>query len=160
VPSRAHPVLVAAALLAAASAGCNTVDNEPAPDQIDALDEAAFRCTVEPILIRDCGYLACHGQAGAPLRLYSIGKLRLGPSTTLGERTAPLTAAERHLNFLSAQAFAWAGTAADDNWLVEKPMPSADGGYAHLGGAIWDGPDDARVRAITAWLEGDASCAP
>jgi hypothetical protein len=146
------------ALLVGALGACSPVANAPAPGLVAALDEPAFRCKVEPILIRDCGYMACHGQAGSPLRLYSIGKLRLGDSSTLAARTAPLTDAERHLNFLSAQAFAVAGLAPEDNWLVRKPLPAADGGFAHLGGAIWGGLDDARVKLIRDWLAGGSTC--
>jgi hypothetical protein len=145
-------------LLLGALAACSPVENAPAPGLVVALDEPAFRCSIEPILIRDCAYLACHGQAGSPLRLYSMGKLRLGDSSTLAARTAPITDGERHLNFLSAQAFAVSGVAPEDTWLVRKPMPSSAGGFAHLGGAIWSGRDDARVRLIQDWLGGGATC--
>ena len=145
-------------LSVAFAAGCTAVENEPAPGQIRALDEPLFRCAVEPILLRDCAYNGCHGQANAPLRLYSLGKLRLGPSATLADRTAPLTDAERHLNFLGAQAFGFGGVAPEDNLLVRKPMPSSAGGYEHLGGAIWSDASDARVRTIRNWLEGGTKC--
>jgi hypothetical protein len=150
--------LVLTALLAVLVPACTSVENAPDPGQIDTLDEPYFRCAVEPILLRDCAYTGCHGQASAPLRLYSLGKLRLGPSATLAERTAPLTTEERHLNFLGAQAFSFGGVASGDNLLVRKPLPSAAGGFEHLGGAIWSGRDDARVRTIRNWLEGGKQC--
>lgn len=162
---RSHPApsfrRLAALLLtlaAAAATGCSAVENEPAPGQIRALDEPFFRCAVEPILLRECAYNGCHGQANAPLRLYSLGKLRLGPSATLADRTAPLTDEERHLNYLGAQAFGFGGVAPADNLLVRKPMPSSEGGYAHEGGAIWSDGDDVRVRTIRNWLEGGTQC--
>jgi hypothetical protein len=161
---RAHGrrLVLACALVAAAAslAGCTAVENEPAPGQIATLDEPLFRCAVEPILLRDCAYNGCHGQANEPLRLYSLGKLRLGPSATLADRTAPLTDAERHLNYLSAQAFDFGGVAPDDNLLVRKPMPSSAGGYEHVGGAIWSDGEDARVRTIRNWLQGGTQCPP
>jgi hypothetical protein len=144
--------------LAAALSACAAVENQPDPGQITGLDEPFFRCAIEPILLRDCAYTGCHGQASAPLRLYSIGKLRLGPSDTLSDRTAPLTEDERHLNFLGAQAFNFGDVGADDNLLVRKPMPSSAGGFEHLGGSVWTGPDDARVRTIRNWLEGGKQC--
>ena len=149
---------VLSSLFVGALAACSPVENAPAPGLVAALDEPVFRCRIEPILVRDCGYLACHGQAGSPLRLYSMGKLRLGDSSTLAARTAPITDAERHLNFLSAQAFAVAGVDPEDSWLVRKPLPSSAGGFAHLGGAIWSGRDDARGRLIEDWLVGAATC--
>ena len=162
VTSPASPPLVRAlalvALLTAVVPACTSVENEPDPGQIDTLDEPYFHCAVEPILLRDCAYNGCHGQALAPFRLYSLGKLRLGPSDTLGERTAPLTAEERHLNYLGAQAFNFGGVQSADNLLVRKPMPSSAGGFEHIGGPVWSGGDDARVRTIRNWLDGGKQC--
>jgi hypothetical protein len=137
-----------------AVSGCTQVTQAPAPDAIPFLDEVKFRCRVEPILVRDCSYLACHGNAGFALRVYSIGKLRAGDSATLEARTAPLSDAEEHANYLSAAAFAFAGVAPDDNLLLRKPMPSESGGYEHMGGATFTGVDDPRVGTIRGWLAG------
>jgi hypothetical protein len=154
----APAVLAVVALAVAALGGCTAVENAPAPELVQTLDEPFFHCAVEPILLRECAYNGCHGQASAPLRLYSLGKLRLGPSATLADRTVPLTDAERHLNYLGAQAFDFGGVAPEDNLLLRKPMPSSAGGYEHEGGAIWSGSDDARVRTIRNWLEGGTQC--
>jgi hypothetical protein len=144
-----------------AIAACTAVIEEPAPTAIPLLDEVKFRCRVEPILIRDCSYLACHGNAQFPLRVYSVGKLRAGDTSTLEARTAPLTDAERHANFLSAGAFAFGGVAPDDNLLLRKPMPSETGGYEHKGGATFVGPDDTRAVELRRWLAGQSPvCLP
>jgi hypothetical protein len=154
----AAAAVAALAALAAFAPACTSVENAPDPGQIATLDEPYFRCAVEPILLRDCAYNGCHGQASAPLRLYSIGKLRLGASATLAERTAPLTAEERHLNFLGAQAFDFGDVDSADNLLVRKPLPSSAGGFEHLGGAVWTGAEDPRVRTIRNWLDGGKAC--
>jgi hypothetical protein len=139
--------------------GCTDVVSQPAA--VPSLDETKFHCHVEPLLIRDCSYLACHGNAGFPLRIYSVGKLRAGDASTLEARTAPLTDAERHANFLSAAAFAFGGVAPDDNLLLRKPMPTEAGGYEHLGGATFTGPDDTRAAALRSWLAGTSTvCLP
>jgi hypothetical protein len=145
--------------IVALAPACTTVANEPAPDAIAALSEPGFRCTVEPILARDCSYTGCHGNAGFALRVYSAGKLRAGAMDTLDARIAPLTEAEHHGNFLSASAFSYGDVAPDDDWLIRKGLPTEDGGYEHHGGAIFTGPDDARVVAIRAWLAGGNGCA-
>ena len=100
------------------------VTDAPSPTAIVALDEPTFKCTVEPILIRDCSYQACHGNAGFALRVYSIGKLRATEPATLDELTAPLTVDERHANFQSAVAFTYGGVSSADNLLIRKPLPS------------------------------------
>jgi hypothetical protein len=136
------------------AAGCQTVDNPSAPDSIADLDEVGFRDQVEPILIRDCSYTACHGNADFPLRIYSIGKLRAAPPATLDQLTAPLTDAERRANFGSAAGFSFGGVDPDDNLLLRKALPAAAGGYEHKGGAIFTGGDDPRAVAIRSWLRG------
>jgi hypothetical protein len=122
------------------------------------LDESVFKCKIEPILIRDCSYVACHGEAGFPLRIYSIGKLRLDPSPDQMSRTKPITVAEEHANFLSASGFAWNGVAPVDNLLLRKPLPTSEGGYEHKGNAIYKGRDDPRALDVYNWLSGTLTC--
>jgi hypothetical protein len=149
-----------AASASAAVCGCNALNDSPDPQAIVALDEPTFRCTVEPILIRDCSYTACHGNAGFALRVYSIGKLRATTPATLDDLVAPLTTDERHANFQSAVAFTYGHVATSDNWLIRKPLPSSAGGFEHIGGAIFSGVDDPRVTAITDWLNGKVQPCP
>jgi hypothetical protein len=134
------------------------VADTPAPDGIPALDEAVFRCNVEPELARDCSYLGCHGNAGMALRVYASGKLRATEPASLDARITPLTDDEHRANFLSAQAFGFGGVGPDDNWLLRKAMPADAGGYEHEGGAIFTGWDDARAVAIHDWLAGAGQC--
>ncbi|HEY4243220.1 MAG TPA: hypothetical protein VGM88_25585 [Kofleriaceae bacterium] len=146
----------ARAVLVVALAGCSTVANAPAPDPTAALSEPVFHCRVEPILVKQCSYVACHGNAGAALRVYSPGKLRATPAATLDDQIAPLTADEDHANFLSAAAFS-ADTSPADNWLIRKPLAASAGGYEHVGGAIWD-TGNADSKTISDWLAGTGSC--
>lgn len=137
---------------------CSSVENDEAPEQLASLSEPSFRCNVEPILARDCSFAACHGQAGTPLRLYTVGKLRAEAPASLEEQLAPLTDAEHHANFRSALGFTFGGVEADDNLLLRKVLPAAEGGYHHGGGALFSGKTDSRAVAIRAWLEGGTSC--
>src|SRR5579863_10047259 len=125
-----------------AIASCAGPQNAPAPDPAASLSETVFDCNVQPILIRQCSYNACHGIAGttgtgAPLRVYSPGKLRATQAMNIDQLIAPLTTDEQHANFESASAFAWDLASVDDNWLLRKPLPSIDGGFEHKGGSIW-----------------------
>lgn len=138
---------------------CAPAAEQADPDGIVPLDEAVFRCSVEPILIRDCSYLACHGTE-RPLRVYSVGKYRAPDvdDSTLMTRTQPLTEGEEHANFLSAAGFGYPDVRPRSNLLLRKALPPAAGGYAHTGGAIFAEPDDSRARAVRAWLEGEGGC--
>jgi hypothetical protein len=141
-----------------AGAACGDVTNEALPDPAAAVDEAVFRCKVEPILIRQCSFNACHGNAGSPLRVFSPGKLRGTPPHNIDEAIAALTDAEHHANFLSAAGFGVGVTAVDDNDLLRKPLPAVWGGYAHKGGAIYDDPQDPQYTTIRAWLTKSSVC--
>jgi hypothetical protein len=137
---------------------CTTVANEPGPDPTTGLNETVFRCKVEPVLVTQCSYNACHGIAESALRVYSVGKLRATPPADSTAAAAPLTDAEQHANYLSAAGFAAFGQLPADNWLLRKPLPSNDGGYEHKGGAIYSGPTDPQYTAITQWLTGATAC--
>ena len=150
-------MLRALSLVALALVSCGDVVNDPAIDPVTKLDEAVFKCSVEPILARQCSYNACHGNPGSALRVYTPGKLRATPAATIDDAIAPLTAAEEHANFTSASGFSL-GTAAEDNYLLRKPLPAATGGFEHKGGAIYTGPSDAQYQAIGAWLIGAGGC--
>jgi hypothetical protein len=139
-------------------AACADVTNAPAADPAKTLNETAFRCGAEPVLITQCSFTACHGKAESALRVYSLGKLRNPPAIDSLTASAPLTDAEQHANFLSAAAFATYDVAPADNWLLKKPLPAADGGFAHEGGAIFTSTTDPGYTAIFKWLNGATSC--
>ncbi len=140
------------------------VTNEPVPDPAAMLDETVFRCSVEPILARQCSYTACHGiatfagNAGSALRVYTPGKLRASMPATLDDAIMPLTDAEEHANFESASGFAFGLTSIDDNFLLRKPLPATAGGFEHKGGAIYAGTSDAQYMTIHAWLAKTGTC--
>ena len=138
---------------------CSDVTNSPGIDPSTTLDETVFLCNVQPILARQCSYLACHGQAGTALRVYTPGKLRATTPQSLDDLIAPLGSDEMHANFLSATGFAVTAPNPDDNWLLLKPLPASAGGFEHAGGAIYSGTSDSQYQAIHAWLAGSGACA-
>lgn len=137
---------------------CTTVENAAAPDPSAGLNETVFKCKVEPVLVAQCSYFACHGNANSALRVYSIGKLREMPPADAMAANAALTATELHANYLSAVGFSAFDQLPANNWLLRKPLPSIDGGYEHKGGAIYSGPTDPQYTAITQWLTGATAC--
>lgn len=146
-----------ASLLALAGA-CTEVESPSVADPSMSLDEKVFRCNVEPVLARQCSYPACHGIAGAALRVYTPGKLRAAKPADLDVGSAPLTEAEHHANFQSASGFKFGVKDPLDNWLLRKTLPAALGGYKHEGGPIFDGPGDPQWVAIHDWLAGTGRC--
>lgn len=150
-------LLVCCGLFTVLSA-CAVVESPLAPPPSIGLDEKVFRCSVEPVLVRQCSYTACHGIAGSPLRIYSPGKLRAVRPASIDAAIAPLTDAERHANFLSASGFRFGVEDPADNLLVRKPLAPVEGGYTHEGGAIFASTGDTQWRTIEAWLAGTGKC--
>ncbi len=171
-----------AVIVVATVAGCPGLDHTQglqttgSPDAF--LDYNQFVCTVEPVLIRRCSYLACHGNADHALRLYSPGKLRQTDDGTRDGRDARLTDSEVELNFESVSGLLYAATAAERMQpdlqhipLLGKPLKASFGGAEHHGVGIFPVypattlTDDADWQALVAWIGGakqsspvDASC--
>jgi len=143
---------------AIALCACTSVTESPAPDPTVSLDETVFKCNVEPILVRQCSYLACHGNPQSALRVYSPGKLRATTPANVDDEDAAVTDAEHHANFLNAAGLSFGLASVDDNWLLRKPLPSADGGFEHVGGAIYIGTNDTQYVAIHDWLTNKGAC--
>jgi hypothetical protein len=161
-----------AIIFTVAVAGC------PAPDNAHGLvttglpatllDYNEFVCEVQPVLIRRCSFLGCHGNADHALRIYSPGKLRLVDSATTvrNDRDAKLSAAEVMLNFESATGTVYDAQPIDRQFpddrtpILVKPTRAEFGGSEHHGVGIfpvYPAPDlahDADYAALAAWVGG------
>ncbi len=115
------------ALGAIAAPACTSGLTDPLPQV--ALDEAFFRCHVQPILSKECATFACHGNADRAFRLYARNRLRYGNADET-QRNSKLNDAERQLNFDAARAFVDVGNR-DDSFLLMKPLEADAGGYYH-----------------------------
>lgn len=151
-----------ALLLALALGGC-AVDNPPADPP--ALDEAMFRCRVEPVLVERCAFPACHGSPGRAFRVYGPNRTRLDPRGQ--DLAGPLVDAEHRANLASALGFASPAPGYDEALLVEKPLAERLGGAEHGANRMFGGQspfqhgDDPGLMAIRVWLDGateEASC--
>jgi len=141
--------------------GCRSDLTEPAP--LPSLDEAYFRCRVQPVLTKSCGALACHGDAKRYFRLFARNRLRYG--TTEEERNTFMKAEERAFNFNAARAMVDASDPGA-SLLLLKPLEQAAGGYYHgatlLGTSdVFPNRDDPDYKTLAAWVNGakeDPAC--
>jgi hypothetical protein len=159
-------------VFAVALAGCPAPDNAHGlvttapPAQL--LDYNEFVCEAQPVLIRRCSFLGCHGNPEHALRVYSPGKLRL-PDATLATREvrdAKLTADEVMRNFESATGTVYAAQPSDRQNpddrvpILLKPTRASFGGSEHHGVGIFpaypaqDLSHDAEYQALAAWVGG------
>jgi hypothetical protein len=129
-----------------------------------SLDEAFFRCKVQPVLTKNCATFACHGNGTRFFRLFGRNRLRLGG--TEAERNAFLRDAERATNFTSTRAFVDVDRP-EESLLLMKPLAEAAGGYYH-GAAddfakrdVFISKDDPEYQVLVSWVQGakeDPAC--
>ncbi len=153
-----------AALLVLLASACTTGLEDPAT--LPALDRDAFRCNVQPVLAARCAFGACHASARRPLRLYAVGRMRLGVGW---DRLAePLSPDELEANYQSTRGFA-AADGTDVPQLLSKPLDPRAGGLFHRGQELYGGDDvftsteDPGYRLIAEWIGGataPADCLP
>lgn len=117
------------------------------------LDRAVFDAEVYPILLRDCGFPACHGERARFFRVFGPGRTRLVAATSLYE---PATEAEREATFDRARSMLAAVPDPMQSLLLRKPLEERAGGGAHLGldalgRNVYASMEDPSWRAIAAW---------
>lgn len=140
-------LLAGAASIAALATACQGGLTDPAPLS-SSLDEAYFRCSVQPILTKSCAAYACHGSSVRYFKLFARNRLRLGGS--IAKLNAPMSAGERAWNYDSARAMVDLA-APDTSYLLLKPLDGAagglvldgtgqfgEGGYYHGGATFFD----------------------
>ncbi len=150
----------------------NGLSESAGPDQF--LDYNQFVCAAQPVLIRNCSFLACHGDAHHAFRLYSLGKLRLGDAATRVERSTELLSVDEvEANFASTSGLLYATTASDRQTgdldrvlLLGQAMAARFGGSEHKGVAMfpeWPAAtpaEDAGWLALKAWVAGARQPSP
>jgi hypothetical protein len=152
---------VACALLLATSlgAGCAAEDTPAEPRRPD---RASFEATIYPVLLRDCGFVACHGDGGRAFRVVGPGRTRLDPLDALD---APPTAAELDATFERTVSMLATAETPGDTLLLRKPLDAAAGGAAHrgvdrFGRNVYASREDASWQALEAWVAAAWEVAP
>ncbi len=126
--------------------------DDPEP-RVPAPDRAGFAATVYPVLLRDCGFPACHGDARRPLFTPGPGRTRLAAEVALLD---PATPAEVDRAYDRARALLLRDPAAPPPRRPTPPGPAPPrGGTAHGRNACED-PAAPGLQAPTAWAEGAA----
>jgi len=122
-PRPLGPLFALLALLA----GCVGAPGPAGPPDVD---QATFEALVYPILVRDCAFPACHGQAGRFLRVHGPGRSRLSEETAL---SAPATDEEMTLAFERTRSMLASAESPEASLLLRKPLELDQGGAPHMG---------------------------
>lgn len=161
-PSCSPRVVRAGAWFAVASAlvaGCAAEDTPAEPRRPD---RAAFEADIYPILLRDCGFVACHGDGGRAFRVVGPGRTRLDPLDALD---APPTTAELDATYERTVSMLATAETPGDTLLLRKPLDAAAGGAAHqgvdrFGRNVYASREDASWQALEAWVSAAWEVAP
>ena len=118
----------------------------PAPDY------DAWERDVYPIMLRDCGFPACHGDSDRPFAVYGPGRLRWDPETELD---VPPTTAEVFQSYQRARSMLTA-TDIDQSPLLRKVLPGGGHrGVDQLGRSVYADESDASYQVIRDWAIGE-----
>ncbi len=102
----------------------------PLPADPPEPSRAAFDTNIYPILVRDCGFPACHGNSGRFFRVFSPSRTRLDEATPLA---APATDAEITATYERARSMLAGASSPEQALLVRKPLEIDQGGAPHMG---------------------------
>ncbi len=140
-------------LPAAIAVGCAT--SEEADATLAMPDRAVFDAQVWPILVRDCGFSACHGSEPRFFLVYGPGHERIDPTMRVGAEVTPL---ELQLSYDRARAMIDLDDPASSP-LLRKPLEVAAGGSGHegtdeFGRDVYRSVDDAEFQVLVRWVLG------
>jgi hypothetical protein len=143
--------------VALGSLGCQTGLTDEAPFSSN-LDEAYFRCRVQPIITKSCAALACHGDIQRYYHVFGRNRLRLSGGEE--QRNAALSAQERGFNYNATRAIVNVAKP-KESYLLLKPLESSEGGYYHGGatrykkGNVYINRDDPDFKTLEKWVNGE-----
>lgn len=120
---------------------------------IPAADPTVFRTSVYPLLLRDCGFPACHGNPNRFFSVFGPGRVRLDPKTGLYDPATPYELAH---SYTRARSMLLSPDGPASSLLLRKPIPLAQGGAGHKGNDPWGNTvypnvDDPRFVVIYRW---------
>lgn len=124
---------------------------ESEPVELPAPSYATFRAEVYPILVRDCGFARCHGDASRYFVVHGPGRARLDPTLDLFDPPSEdeLLAAYQHARGMLASS-----SDVLDSPLLTKPLEGhAHAGRDRFGRNVWR-DDEPALQLLEDWARG------
>jgi hypothetical protein len=126
---------------------------DPARFQLAEPSLESFANDTYPVLLRDCGFPACHGAMDRFFRVFGPGRTRLLPDTDPGD---PATAEEIQHSYDRARSMIDASDPAH-SLLLRKPLASDAGGAGHkgddsLGRNVYPSTVDPNYQILRGWV--------
>lgn len=139
------------AFIAVLVCGCAAPVAEPRA--VSRADRASFDTQIHALLLRDCGFHACHGSTARFFQVFGPGHGRLDTTT---RPLDDLTPQELELSYTRALSMIDARDPAHSELLL-KPLAVAAGGQGHegidgLGRNVYESKDDPSFRILSTWV--------
>jgi hypothetical protein len=113
-------------------------------------DIVSFEATVYPILLRDCGFPACHGDTRRFFRIFGPGRTRYRPKEVTA-LFAPPTAEELTATYYRARSMLVSDGRVEDSPLLQKPLFAGHEGEDEWGQNVYWHPNDPSYQALLRW---------
>lgn len=145
--------------LALAAWACADAQPPAGPPEVD---RGAFGAAVYPVLLRDCGFPACHGDPSRFFQVHGPNRTRLDPSTPLDD---PPSRAEIDAAYERARSMLASAASPESSLLLRKPLEVDLGGAPHMGiddfgRDVYASRDASGYQTLLAWASGGEAPAP
>jgi hypothetical protein len=140
---------VALSLLGVLASACEAPETAVVP----APDYDAFERDVYPIVLRDCGFPACHGDEERPFRVYGPGRLRLDPEAGFDDEAS---SEEVWLSYQRTRSMLVSDGEVERSPLLRKVLPGGGHqGVDALGRSVYADASDESYVILWRWAEGE-----
>jgi hypothetical protein len=160
--------LICVLLLTGPVAGC--ADPASGRAAVARRDTSQFEHEVWPVLMRDCGFHACHGSPDRFFRVFGIGRARLFPEDEQLPNSGQIKAMSNHVALERDYTLQFALAMIDpvdpsQSLLLRKPLAIEAGGSGHFGmdkfgRNVYRTTDSAGYLTLARWVLSVADQAP
>ena len=143
-------VTIAAAIVLVAACQAET-----GSEQVPAADLELFRSEAYPVLMRDCGFNACHGVPERFLIVFGPNRARMDPAT---HHDTPVLPVELEVTYERARSMLLTDGPVTRSLLLTKPLETSAGGVSH-GGVddsnrnVYQSVEDPGYLALLKWAQ-------
>ena len=113
-------------------------------------DVQSFEVNVYPILLRDCGFPACHGDTRRFFRVFGPGRTRYRPRDVT-PLLAPATAEELTASYHRARSMLATDGKVEDSALLQKPLLAGHEGHDEWGQNVYWSAADPSYQTLLRW---------
>jgi hypothetical protein len=118
--------------------------------KIPTPDVPSFESTAYPILLRDCGFPACHGDTRRFFRVFGPGRTRYRPRD-ITPLLAPPTSEELTASYQRARSMLANDGDIENSPLLQKPLIDGHEGHDEWGRNVYWDKSDPNYQALLNW---------